>query len=246
MSAWELAVILATVLVAYYLKGILGLGGPVLVIPVLAAVVGLEFAVAVIAIPNLIANTMLVWRSRGEFGTVRTFLWPLLITGIVGTALGSWALVSLDDRWASIGLAAIVLVYVAWTLISPDFSLGDIWARRLAPVVGFVGGAFQGGTGVSGPVIATYVHSLNLSRPSFVLAITLPFQVLSVVQVTSLSLLGAYDRERLIAAAIAVVPMAIAMIAGMRLGPRLSSKTFNNLVLLILVLAAIRLIWSAL
>ncbi|MGC2239772.1 MAG: sulfite exporter TauE/SafE family protein [Acidimicrobiia bacterium] len=246
MSAWELILILATVLVAYYLKGILGLGGPILVIPVLAAVVGLEFAVAVIAIPNLIANTMLVWQSCGEFGTVKTFLWPLLITGIAGTALGSWALVNLDDRWASIGLAGIVLVYVAWTVIGPDFSLTGVWARRLAPVVGLVGGVFQGGTGVSGPVIATYVHSLKLSRASFVLAITLPFQVLSVVQVASLSLLGAYDRERLVAAGIAVVPMAVAMIAGMRVGPRLSPRTFDKLVLAILVLAAIRLIWTAL
>ncbi len=246
MSGWDLTVILVTVMVAYYLKGILGLGGPLLIIPVLAGVVGLEFAVTVIAIPNLIANTMLVWQGRTAFPRVKPILVPLIITGIAGTALGSWVLVNLDDRWASLGLAAIVFAYVAWTLVSPNFRLSDVWGRRLSPAIGLVGGVFQGGTGVSGPVIATFVHSLDLSRDAFVLAITLPFQILGIVQVASLSLLGAYDRQRMIASAIAVVPMVIAMVGGMRVGPRLNSVAFNRLVLAILVLAAVRLAWTAL
>lgn len=246
MSPWQLVLVVAVVLVAFYLKGILGLGGPLLIIPILAGFTGLEFAVAVVAIPNLIANTILVWQTRDALGDIRWFIWPFLLAGCAGAAVGTWLLVSYDDRWASLTLGIVVLAYIGWSLARPDFRLSHEWARWSSAPVGLVGGVFQGGTGVSGPVNATYLHALGLARDSFMLALTLPFLVLTVIQVITLAALGAYDRERLVAAAVAILPMLIGIRGGMRLGGRISRERFDYLVLIVLAIAAIRLIWSVL
>jgi uncharacterized membrane protein YfcA len=95
-------------------------------------------------------------------------------------------------------------------------------------------------------VIGTYVHALNLDRAAFVLAVTIPFEILGIVQIASVAVFGGYDQERLLAAAIATVPALIAMRPAMRLGDRMSKETFRMIVLVVLGGAAIRLIWSVL
>jgi hypothetical protein len=143
-------------------------------------------------------------------------------------------------------LAGFILAYIAWSAFNRDFELSDQWARRLAAPAGLLGGVLQGGTGASGPVVATYVHSLHLERAGFVLAVTIPFEILGMVQVATLAALGGYDRERLTAAAIATIPALLAMRPAMRLGKRLPQETFRSIVLVVLGLAAVRLIWIAL
>lgn len=246
LGAVEIVIIVVAVMLGFFAKGVSGIGAPLLIIPVMAGFTGLELAVTVIAIPTLVANTWLLWQTRGSVREVAWFLWPLLVAGAVGTVIGAWILINLDERVMSIVLAFIVISYIVWSLTKEDFQLSDRWARRLSAPVGLLGGILQGGTGASGPVIATYVHSLNVQRTAFVLAVTVPFQVLGLVQFASLAAFGGYNRERLIAGAIATIPALVALGPAMRVGDRLSHGTFRKVVLVILALASIRLIWSAL
>ncbi len=245
MEPAEIVLVITAVLVGFFLKGVTGIGAPLLIVPVLAGVMGLEFAVTVIAIPTVIANTWLLWDTRGSTREVAWFLWPLLVAGAVGTVIGAWVLLNIDSRVMTLALAAIILAYIVWSLLNKDFTLSPTWAKRLSAPAGLLGGILQGGTGASGPVIGTYVHSLKLERAAFVLAVTIPFQILGIVQIVSLALFGGYNQDRLIAAAIATVPALLAMRPAMRLGDRLSQRTFQNVVLAVLALAALRLIWIA-
>lgn len=244
MEPVQIAIMVVVVLVGFFVKGVTGIGAPLLIIPVLAGFTGLEFAVTVVAIPTFVANTLLLWESRSATREVARFLWPLLATGALGTVLGAWILISFDSRLMTATLAAFIIAYVVWSLRRPDFRLDRRWARRLSAPAGLLGGILQGGTGASGPVVATYVHALRLDRPGFVLAVNLPFQVLSTVQIASLAMFGGYDRERLLAAGVATVPALLALGPAMRLGHRLSKGTFQNLVLIVLTLAALRLMWT--
>lgn len=241
----EILILIVVVLLGFFAKGVTGIGAPLLIVPIMAGFTGLEFAVAVIAIPTVVANTWLLWRTRGSVREVAWFLWPLLVAGAVGTVMGSWILVNLDDRIMTVTLAVIVLSYIAWSMANRDFELSDVWARRLSAPAGLFAGVLQGGTGASGPIVATYVHALNLERAAFVLAVTIPFQVLGTVQLVSLAAFGGYNRERLVAGLIATVPAMVAMGPAMGLGDKLSKATFRNVVLALLAAAAIRLIWSA-
>jgi uncharacterized membrane protein YfcA len=240
----QIALVLFAVAVGQFAKGLTGIGGPMFAIPVLASFMGVEYAVAVIAIPSLVGNGWLVWEHRAAAGTVKRFLVPMLAAGCVGVGFGVWFLVSFDDRVLSLILAVVVLVYIAVYLAKPTFHLGEKAALRIAAPVGFLAGGMHGATGISAPVVATYTHSLDLPRAAFVFAVTLPFGVLGAVQMVSLVFVGAYDAERVVAGLIAVIPVLVVLPIAMRLGDRLSHRTFQLVVLVVLGAAAIRLLWT--
>lgn len=244
MDVDQILLVLAAVSAGFFAKGITGIGGPMLAIPVLASFMGVEYAVSVIAIPTIVANTWLMWVNRLSVGSVREFLRPLLIGGTVGVLAGTWILVNVNDKLLSFALAVFVIAYIIWYLTNSQFQLSDRTANRIAAPVGLVGGTLQGATGISAPVIATYMHSLRLPRPEFIFAVTIPFQVLGMVQIVSMASLGVYTSDRIVAGVFAIIPVVVVLPIAMRLGKRFSQQTFQNFVLVILAASAARLLWS--
>lgn len=235
---------MAAVLVGFFAKGVTGIGGPMVAVPVLAGFMGAEYAVVVIAIPTFLANCWLLWKTRDGATGIWWFMTPLLIAGVVGTVVGAWILTSVDDRYLSLGLAVLVVAYIIWYAAGPDVKLTDSWARRLSTPVGFFGGGLAGATGIAAPVIATYVHALDMARAAFIFAVTLPFWTLGVAQLVSYAGLGAYHPDRILAGVIAAVPTLAVLPLATRFGEKMSHRTFQIAVLVVLAASAVRLVWS--
>ena len=242
METGEVVIVLVVVTAAFFVKGVTGLGGPPLVIPVVATFMGVEWAVAVVAIPAALANGWLLYENRSALPVVRPYVGPMLAAGVVGTVIGVVILLTVDDRIMSVVLGVLILLYIAWYLINPSRKLSERRARSLAWPAGFGGGVLHGTTGVAAPVVATYVHSLQLPRSGFVAGISVPFFVLGLVQMLSLIAFGGYDQERLVAGLLVCIPVALVTPPGMRLGRRLSSQAFQYVVLAVLAVAAVRLL----
>lgn len=246
MDLGEVLLVLAAVAVGFFMKGVTGLGGPPLAIPVLAAFMGVEYAVAVIAIPAALANFWLMIENRSAASSIRWFLVPMLATGVFGTLLGVWLLLSIDDRIMSVVLGVFMFMYIVWYLLNPEGKIEDRTARRLAAPAGFGAGVLIGATGISAPVIGTYVHSLRLPRSGFVFAVSVPFFFLGVMQIVSLAALGGYDQARVTAGILACVPVVVVTPIAVRIGRSLSVKVFQYVVLAVLGSAAVWLMWSGL
>mgnify|MGYP001824911309 CR=1 FL=1 len=244
MDAGEILLVLVAVAIGFFAKGVTGLGGPPLAIPVLATFMGVEYAVAVIAIPAALANGWLMIENRSAEGDIRRFLIPMMITGVVGTVLGVWLLLTIDDRIMSVLLGVFMLLYIVWYLLNPERKIADRTAQRLAAPAGFGAGVAVGATGVSAPVVATYFHSLRLDRTGFVFAVSVPFFFLGLMQIVSLAALGGYDQARVTAGLLACIPVVIVTPIAMHIGRRLSVRVFQYVVLAVLGLAAVRLLWS--
>jgi len=242
----EILLVLAAVAFGFFIKGIVGIGGPLLAIPILASFTGVEYAVAVVAFPTFVANVWMLWDFRSAAAGMRKYLVPLLIAGTVGTVVGAWILVSIDDRVLSFTLALFVIAYIIWFLTNSEARLSERAAERLTVPVGLVTGGLQGATGISSPVLATYMHSMRLERARFIYAITVPFLVLGVVQIMAMGALGAYTVEWTAAALVAIIPVVVALPLGLRIGARFSQRAFEIAVLAMLGVTAIRLLWLAL
>jgi len=100
----------------------------------------------------------------------------------------------------------------------------------------------QGAVGVSGPVVATWLHGYRLQRDSYVFSITLLFGVTGAAQVVVLVAQGAFTAERLVGSAVAAISVAIAIPLGLRLRRRLAGTAFERAVLAVLVLSAVSLL----
>ena len=241
----DLLLILAAVSFAFLVKGVAGFGGPLLAVPIIAPTLGVEHAVVVLSIANLISNMMMLWEHRAGSGDTRSLLMRLVPAGAGGTVLGTWLLTRLDNRPLALAVAILALSYIAVALVRPDLRIDRERGLRWSWPVGAFGGLVQGATGNSGPVFGTFVHSLGLARSSFVFAITVPFLVFGFIQVLTLVGLGAFTSPRTVEALWAIVPVLIVIPIGTRIARRLNRRAFERVVMALLALAAIRLALAA-
>lgn len=221
------------------LKGATGAGAPIIAVPVLAASVNIQFAVAVYVIPNLITNVWQIWQYRREL-TNRKFLALFAGAGAVGGVLGSYLLVGLPSPVLMTSMAVVVLTYVVFRLIKQDWSLNGRQAMVLAAPAGLLGGILQGATGISAPASLTFLNAVRLPRAEFIATISLFFACLSTAQVERLTSLGIFDLERLVYGLMATVVSLMFMPVGDWLAKRLSRELFDKLILLLLVALAVK------
>ena len=236
--------ITAAMAVGAFIKGATGAGLPQIAIPVMAAFMGVEAAVVIMAIPGIITNAWLLWNYRSHFNKTRD-LPALLITGIVGAVAGTMLLRTLDDKALSFFVAGMIALYAILFFAHPDFRLPSGVTRYTSPPVGLASGLLQGATGISGPVIGTYLHAYRLPKEVFVLSITTVFQVFSIVQAVTLVVIGLYSTTRAVLSILSLIPIMVMLWIGARFTNRVSRRSFDLLVLALLVASAGKLLYDA-
>ncbi|HSL56815.1 MAG TPA: sulfite exporter TauE/SafE family protein [Acidimicrobiales bacterium] len=245
MSGVELVVVALAVAIGAVTKGIAGLGLPVVAVPVMAGFLGVEEAVVVMAFPSLASNLWLVREHRAARHQTR-HLPALVVPGLVGAALGSWLLTSVDETLLAVVVAVLVGVYAVSFVANPEVQLPEPVARRLSPAVGLGAGVMQGTAGFSGPLVGAWLHSFRLPRPAYVLSVTTVFGLVGVAQVVTLAALGRYTVARVIASALALAVVAVGVPVGSRLAHRVSPRAFDRVVVGLLVASAAWLLASRL
>jgi uncharacterized membrane protein YfcA len=238
-------IIVVAMSVGGFIKGATGQGLPTIAIPVIATFLGVEAAVVVMAIPGITTNTWLLWNHREHFRVTRD-LPALLVFGTIGAVAGTALLETLDDDLLSLALASVIVAYVVVFFTHPQFSLPAGLTRYLSPPVGLAAGVLQGATGISGPLVATYLHSYRLDKAAYVLSITTVFQVYAVIQAVTLAGVGLYSADRLVLSLLALLPTMTMLPLGARFTHRLSREVFDLVVLALLVASAVKLTYDGL
>lgn len=226
-------------------KGSIGLGQNVVAVPLLAEVLGLKRAVAVVVLTNLVTNAGQMWSARVAPRRLGGLL-PLIVFGIAGIVLGSTLLSFLPDRQLSLGLAVVIIFYVAIRAARPGFVVASRTAAIVVAPVALMVGIMQGSTGVAGPLLGTYLSATGLSREAFMFTIAAVFEVLTAFQVTSLAILGHYDFHVGLLGLAALVPLLSGLAAGSWARRRIPVKRFEGVILIALLILAAQTIYSAL
>jgi hypothetical protein len=237
----QLLTLIAGLGVAGLAKGATAMGLPLIATPILAGVFGPRQAVVIITIPIVVANTLLVLQGWRALGLLRSLI-PLVVANALGTVLGAFLLAGLDQRTFAILITAMVVLF----LLRGERIVGDPGARRakiLTPIVGFAGGVMQGTTSISSPVVGSYFHALRLSPREYVITLATVFQLSSTVQVLSYWALGLFTPELVALGVIALVPMLLALMAGMAVRGRLDAVRFRQAIVVLLVASVANLLW---
>lgn len=242
MSLVLAILVFLTLLGGAIIKGAVGLGLPMIAIPVLSLVIGVPQALAIVAIPMAVTNAWQVWQFRGQRGEVGFLRWFLLV-GMMGIAAGTWLLSRAPGAVLDLGLGAVVMVYLVMRLTRPQFRLSEEATTKLAPAMGLGAGLLQGATGLSGVVGATYFHSIGLTRGAFMFCVASMFLLFTSVQLPLLVTAGIASRETSLYGLFALLPAALGLVIGNAIAKRLRPQVFDWLVLAVLVAAALPLIW---
>lgn len=225
-------------------KSVTGMGYPLIAVPLIAMVLGVEEAVVLVALPNFAANVYLNFESRDARAETRD-LDRLVGFGIVGAVVGTVALVELPEAPLLLGLAAMIIAFIVVFLTHPELSVAPGTARRVSPFVGMVAGLAQGAVGVSGPIVATWVHGYRLSPRGFVNQVTFIFGITGLTQVVILGIQGQFTAGRMVASLVAAIPVALAIPIGLQLRRKLAGPVFERVVLASLSVSAVALVLQA-
>lgn len=226
-------------------KGVTGLGLPLIAIPIMASFLGVERAVVIMVIPGIVSNTWLLWVHRTHARATR-HLPALLLASTAGVALGTWVLVQVSERVLSLLLALVLGAYLVNLYANPRFSLSHTVGRYLSPAVGFGAGILQGATGISSPIIATYFHALRLDKRAYVFSVTAAFQIMSIAQFISLYRFGLFTQTRLLEGLLALLPIVIVLPLSIRLARVISRRVFDGILIVLMIVMEIKLLYNAL
>ncbi|MFP4636614.1 MAG: TSUP family transporter [Nitriliruptoraceae bacterium] len=240
----ETTLVALAVLVGALIKGLTGLGLPPVALALLVPLLGAEHAVVILALPTVVSNSWLVaahWRSLREADN----LFVVAATGVVGALVGARLLVWLDESAVAIGLGVVVLTYAVLYVAKPDAVLSPRAARVLAAPAGLGAGMLQGATGLSAPVLGTYLHARRLPRSVYLASIALLFQIFALTQLIGVASFGLLDLERLVHTAAAAGAALVGVPTGMRVGRELGQRRFEQVTLAVLVLSTLTLVLEA-
>ena len=244
MSTTELVVVGVASALAMLAKSATGLGYPLVAIPIVAAVVGVETAVVAVTLPNAVANLLVGWRTRHARSESRDVL-VLSATSAVGAVFGAFILVSAPERPLLIVLAATVLLFVVRSLWFGEVTVSPSVGRRASPLVGAATGLMQGAVGVSGPIIGSWLYAYRLPRDAYIFSLSVLFLLAGLAQITTLASIGAYSTDRLVAASVGLGPVLAVLPVGEYLRTRLSGPQFDRAVLALLAASGVTLVIRA-
>ncbi|MDX1431570.1 MAG: sulfite exporter TauE/SafE family protein [Gammaproteobacteria bacterium] len=233
-----------TLLLAGTVKGLLGIGIPIISISLLSLVLDVPTAAALLPIPILVAN---LWQSltSGFAPAALARFWPLVLTLVVGTFVGARMLVGFDER-VLLGVVGTVVLAFSLTGHFP-VSLrvprrGEAWIGAL---VGLLAGVLSGMTTIAGPPVIMFLFALRLDKDEFVGCISTLYLCASVPLIVAFGWVGVLGAEALVWSSAAVLPIFAGMMLGQWLRPRVSQEAFRRGLLVVLLLVALRLLQRA-
>jgi len=240
LSTVEIVLVVAAVFAGALVKSVTGMGLPLVAIPVMTLFLPTPTAVAVIAIPNVVQNVILVAQHRSAWHQTR-HLRLFCAAGIPGAVLGAIALVTVSESVVRAALVLMLVAYLVTVTRSPELRIPDERVGPWSAPVGFVAGLFQGGIGISGPVVGTWHHGLRLAQEAFVVSVATVFTLTGAAQVTVLAARGELDGRLAVSAALTIVVLATLPV-GARVRQRLSVDRFRTVVLVLLAASCLSLI----
>ena len=130
-EAWIfIGFVFAAVAIGGFVKGITGVGLPLVAVPVMASVLGVEHAVAVMIIPSLVSNLAVILVYRAE-ATANWEIFFMILMGVLGVATGAWILTQLNKEVLFVLMAAWVGVYLLVRIFDPKAQISDRAGRTL-------------------------------------------------------------------------------------------------------------------
>ena len=230
-----LAAITATFFAAGIVKGVTGMGLPTVAMGVLGAFLSPLAAASLLLAPSFVTN---VWQllAGPRFGALVRRLWPMMLTIVVGTVLGSALLTGSDTQTTTTALGVALVVYAAYTLLARPLRVPERLERFASPVVGFVTGIVTGGTGVFVIPAVPYLQSLGLDKDDLVQALGLSFAVSTIALAVGLGWNGGIASDGWLASVLAVIPALVGMQVGQVIRTRISPLVFRRVFLVFLLL----------
>ena len=243
IAAGQVAGAVAILLLAYFIRGITGVGSGLVAVPLLALFLPLKFVVPLILLLDFTASIVIGGFNfkRVKWGEVAV----LIPFGIVGVILGTSLLVSLPPEPMLIALAAFVFIFALRSLfyIHGDKLASRAWAIPASLTGGTVGALF----GTGGPPYVIYLTHRIRDKSDLRATFSALFFTEGAMRIASFLVAGLLMTANVWIAYFAALPLVLgALYLGGRVHVGLSQAQMTRLVGLLLLVSSVSLLFKAL
>lgn len=238
------AVVVGSFLVAGTVKGVLGVGLPMISVPLMATVIGPAHAIALASVPIIVSNVWQAFQGGHHRECLRRF-WPTLALVVVGTLVGVQILATVDPRAVSVVLAVLLMVTIGLRLARLNPTLSPRAETWVGPPLGFAAGVLGGVSSISAPLVVVYLVSLRLPKDLFVGAVALFYFSGSLPMIIGLYAHRILTPEYAIYSAASSVPVVCGLVIGHHLRRHIPQSTFEKVLYAVLFVIGLNLIRRA-
>ena len=224
-------------------KGTMGVGLPLVVVPLLSLVLPSPTAIALVSVPVVVSNLVQVWQATPATRQAKRFT-PLIVCMVLATVVTVPMTLAMSVKTLNAMLAAAVLLAVVTMAYNPVLNIQPQYERRVSAGVGLLSGLLGAVSSLTGPVVITYLMSLRLPREQFVGSISLIYLWGMLPLYVAMAVVGRLGVSELGLSALACAPMFLGLAAGRKLRGRLSDALFRKLLFGFLVLTAMALLFK--
>jgi uncharacterized membrane protein YfcA len=222
-------------------KGLIGVGMPIVAMPLVSHIIDLPAAVALLSLPLVLSNLRQAVEGGGTVAALRQMA-PLLLGFCVGIVAGVKLLMSLDDAWLKPLVGCALLLAGLAVVAKPDLSLSPTGEKVVGPIAGALGGLLGGLAALSGPIVFIYLLATSRDKNLFVKHASLYLVFASAVLLLVMSRYAAITPADAGISLVAVLPVMAGMALGTKIRPHVPIKLFRVLILLVVVASAVGLI----
>lgn len=228
-------------LVGGLVKGLLGVGMPLVVVPLLALMMPSPKAIALMGIPLLVSNVVQSIDGGHTRYALHRFAW-LIVPMVVFTALTVRLTFSLPVATLNTMVACALLLAIAMMVWHPRLEIDARGERRWGLAVGSLSGLLGGVSSMMGPLLITYLVALRLDRERFIGSISVLYLAGALPLFGSMVGLGVMGLPEAVLSGLALLPMFAGMWLGKRVRHRVSEQAFRRLLLAFLTAVALLLL----
>src|SRR5882724_3499802 len=219
--------IATALLLAGFIKGVVGLGLPTVAIGLLAVAMQPSRTIAIVIVPAIVTN---IWQTfAGPYlRDIIRRLWPLMAGTVIGIWLNAGMLTSSYARYGAIVLGVLLVIYAVTGLSKFSFSVARSNEKWIGGIVGLVTGAVSAATGVQVIPSMPFMQAIGMEKDELVQALGVFFTVATVALAFNLTSVGLLNAATALPGAVALATSFGGMFIGQALRTRMQPETFRR------------------
>jgi len=244
LSTLALVGIVVALVLGGAVKGVTGIGVPLIAMPILVHFMPVKQAVLLLSMPIILGNIPQALEGGEMLPTLRRIAAPLVGT-VIGNVLGVSVLIALEPHHAQFAAGIVLIVAAVLLLSSPKLKLPPGLLHPVGFVLGFLAALMESIASVPGPLLAMYLISSGATGREFTKQIAIILVVSIVTLITTFTHGAHANAADLVISAAASVPAIAGMWLARPLRDNLHPLAFRAVVLVCVLLAAGQMIFKS-
>src|SRR6266481_1315055 len=236
--------IATALLLAGFIKGVVGLGLPTVAIGLLAVTMQPSRAIAIVIVPAIVTN---IWQTfAGPYlRDIIRRLWPLMAGTVIGIWLNAGMLSGPYARYGTIVLGVLLVFYAIVGLSKFSFSVARTDEKWIGGIVGLITGVVSAATGVQVIPSMPFMQAIGMEKDELVQALGVFFTVATLGLAFNLTCPGLLTAATALPGAGAMAAAFAGMFIGQAVRSRMQPEAFRRWFLRAMIFLGLYLVGSA-